>query len=520
MKKVVSLIILATILFTVLVSQGLNAVEAQSASISLRQAIIYKAPEYEDTGVELPDSEVADKFTVAIYAGNDARNHIQDHYAAGYDGIAVQYFILNKSMVAPESISVVPPTADSSYCNDDQLNEKAYSNNINFSRGSFCQVQDSIIGKARGDESKKFDHDLDPATPDIWADEDWFVHDANTGERLAKSPGSDGRPLFGNHANVQWQEYFAARVIGDIKGEIYKPAVGMKGIFLDNLDLSWTRLTQNGTPAEFASSEEFTQAEYALVAHLKSELVAEDPNYKLFANMTKSGEDTTQWDVFADVLDGGMAESFVLDWGRGIYDADKIEYQLGVARDWIAAGNHFLAALPSNTWNGMEVMEQEASFGIAAYMLIYDQELTSIKVYNKYGDPSGSRDEQYHEYYDFPEFYYQFGTPLGGFVVDADNPYLYQRDFECAQVIVDINQQTHSIELDPDCGSEPPPLPPDVCLGDYNADSMRDVDDLSIFATNYRQDSIDCELDLQGDNCSLGLEDLDYFATVYGTACE
>lgn len=53
------------------------------------------------------------------------------------------------------------------------------------------------------------------------------------------------------------------------------------------------------------------------------------------------------------------------------------------------------------------------------------------------------------------------------------------------------------------------------CNADYNIDGFVDAADLSVFAENYGQESIDCQLDLIGDDCRLDAADFTEFELEY-----
>ena len=54
-----------------------------------------------------------------------------------------------------------------------------------------------------------------------------------------------------------------------------------------------------------------------------------------------------------------------------------------------------------------------------------------------------------------------------------------------------------------------------ACIGDYNFDGAVEIQDFSVFASNYRKDNIVCSLDLINNDCYLNLNDLSVFAQQY-----
>jgi|GEM_PF-1858120 len=73
-------------------------------------------------------------------------------------------------------------------------------------------------------------------------------------------------------------------------------------------------------------------------------------------------------------------------------------------------------------------------------------------------------------------------------------------------------------------GSPPPPPPPPdpdpTCPGDYDDDGQVSVSDFGVFASNYKQNNIDCSLDLDGDDCYLGISDFAIFGGGYKLTCD
>lgn len=61
-----------------------------------------------------------------------------------------------------------------------------------------------------------------------------------------------------------------------------------------------------------------------------------------------------------------------------------------------------------------------------------------------------------------------------------------------------------------------------ACMGDYDSSGRVDISDLSVLSQNYKQENIDCSLDLALDDCYLNAADLSIFASKYNDsfACE
>jgi len=57
--------------------------------------------------------------------------------------------------------------------------------------------------------------------------------------------------------------------------------------------------------------------------------------------------------------------------------------------------------------------------------------------------------------------------------------------------------------------------PSEGCKADYNDNGIVDISDFGVFAQNYKQEGIECTLDIVGDDCHLGVADFGGFAQVY-----
>ncbi len=444
------IIALTVVVFSYILIRSLHYsqfVYAQSSSVikPTKLSIIYTSPQSENTGVALTPAAAAQKFQVAVWARNQGTASLPAYLTAGFTGIAVQYYILNEALSAPPTFTDVVPTASTPYCTSTEKNYQAYSSNIDSFKGDFCLIHDSIIGRLHNDAAKKFDHDLDPATPPIWADETWFVHRTDTGRRYI-STGQIGKQFYANHNHPDWQAYFTARCLEQMHGSPRYPSFGMNGIYLDNLDLSWRRYTNMGsTPKEFAASSDFVQSEINFVSHLYSALHTNGNNFLLFANLTEGSDSGSDWDQFTSILDGGLQEDFLLNWGRGPYSSTIALNQFRQAEKWIGAGRHYMAVAPGNMWYSRTRFDREALYTLAGQLLVTDGTRTSFKYYNDYGDPAGSRTQYYEQFYDYPEYYYQLGLPLGPRYQYTTNPLVYKRDFACGQVSVDFTAITGTI---------------------------------------------------------------------------
>lgn len=429
---------------------------AQTAPISpTLNGIIYDPPYVGTTTTKLTNQQIAQKMHLVIYSRNQATTNIANYRNAGFIGPAVQYVIMNPGMFGPSDISTTPPSGSSSYCsNTDNSWKPSASNNITFQiPGIFCLIQNSIIAKQKNppDESKKFDHDLNPATPNIWADESWFLHRSDNGQRYSHS-SLGGYAYDMNHGNVAWQQFFAAYSIAQLTGKSATTsdprtwtASGLDGVFLDNLDLTWDRLTsQNSSPKEYSSTSAYVQSEISFVSYLHSALHSNGHNYPLYANLTHdTASNSTQWDPFTTILDGGMSEGFVLNWGRcATYPATSILAQLTQAEKWLQAGNSFVAIGQGNLTCGSTTFDSEANFSLAAYLMVTN----GTHAYYKYADYT-----KYKEFYDYPQYYYQLGMPKGPKQLTSTN--VYTRYFDCGSVVLNLSTSpyTSQISLTPNC---------------------------------------------------------------------
>lgn len=317
-------------------------------------------------------------------------------------------------------------------------------------------IHDSIVGRLSNDESKKFDHDVNPATPPIWADESWFVHQgsgANAGMRYSSNDGG-GKGFIVNFKNADLRTFLVSRMMEQMLGSTRYPHVaGINGIFLDNLEISWKRLTKNNiVPAEYTASSDFAQAELSFLTQLYGHMHGGGNNFQLFGNMINGADNGNDWNAFAAAVDGGLLENFALDWGRGPYNSAKILLQLQQARSWITAQKHFIAVAQNNLWYDCPnkttpcaqhpLFDATARYATGIYLLVADEQYSTLKIANAYGDPAGDRAQVYAEFYDYPEYYQDLGAPTATYYQVAAAPLIYRRDFACGFVEVNFSNQT------------------------------------------------------------------------------
>jgi hypothetical protein len=350
----------------------------------------------------------------------------------GYTGPIMQYLIAD-ALVGPPNL--LQPTTP---CTTTQQNFPVYSNNVTLETGAFCQIHDSIVLGTR------FDHDLNPQTPTITAQESWFLHLPN-GNRFGRSGGGVGAyEYFPNPGHPDLQAYFAARALREIA---YNPAypnyqiTQADGIFLDNISYGWGNVsTYTSSVLEYSSATTYTNAVVSFTQAVHQLLQSSNQKYPVWANLLGTDQ-PADWDVFDPYLEGAMKEDFFFDWGRGPYSSSKIETQLLQASRWISRNNAYIAVSQAECRSGYTCQnlnrQSMLQLSLAAYLLVIDQE-PSYYYYNNYNN-------SYDYFYYFPEYDYRYGYPLEPMQRLSTSPLIYQRNFSCSQITLNLSSMTSSI---------------------------------------------------------------------------
>lgn len=404
------------------VSQDVQTTDAAIVS-PVKTALVYNIHKDRSTNEPLSTTTLAQKLNMWIVSSShEAR--VQQAKSLGNSGPTLQYILLD-SFTGPSGLSSL--TAQKTPCTTSQKEHDPFSNNITYNKGDFCQIHDSIVRKTA------FDHDLNSSTPNIVANESWFVHDAASSARIMRTT-SDGARYYPNPANLQVREYFAGRLLN----EKNRRSGNFDGIFLDNVALSWENVRNQAMPKEFGTSGSYVDAVHGFVGHIHRKLSVEN-KYPVYGNLISGNNDGNQWDRFSPVMDGAMLESFALEWGRGPFTAAKIQSQMTQAEKWIRDGNSYIAIAQGTETNNTNL----AKFALAAFLMVTDGQ----RGYFHYTDYN----RMYSYLYDYPEYTAKLGLSRSAKVQVSTSPLLYRRAFECGEVELNITNTSSKYTIHSNC---------------------------------------------------------------------
>jgi hypothetical protein len=396
-----------------------EASTASTAADPIKIAFFYKPP------TNLSTTQLAAQVDTMVLTRKDEAA-VLEAKAVGVTEPILQYLIFD-SIQGPSGLT----NNLSGPCSSTQLAFVPRSNQVANETGEFCQLHNSIT------TGQAFDHDLDPQTPAVVATENWFLHN-QLGQRLGNF-GGNGFYYHINHAQQPVREYFLARALRELKGTTLHPKTGMDGIFLDNIELSWnkklSRLDVSGQPVEAISSAQWAAAVRDSVNLVSQGLHAN--SFPLWGNMIENPKLGGDWNAYATLLDGGMEESFALDWNGEPRSAAEWELQLQQAESWMAAGRTYLAVSQGSD------SAAQARFGLASLLLVTDGE---------HGLYRHSDSSVYTQFWQYPEYEYQLGAPLAARYQDTSTAdTVWKRQFSCGQVSVNLTTGVGTIEVAANC---------------------------------------------------------------------
>ena len=416
-----------------------------------KHPVIYKVPKNPATQQELTPQEIAQKFSAVIFHRGFAPKALE-YRRLGLQGPLMQYIIMEQLVGPPYRVFFSRIGRTQECTKEEREWNGARSNNVTMDKGAFCEIQDSIA------TGKTFDHDLNLNTPPIQATEDWFLHvrpfKSVESYRIVRD-GGGGKAYYPNPGNKDWQEYFIARLLREMKGTPNHPKSGMDGIYLDNLELSWNKVLRDmckptlpencqSQLEEYQSSEKYGDAVFEFIKRIHNALHTNDNNFPLWANMIEGApwNSNSEWDRFEPYLEGGFLEAFALDWGKGYFSPSTLENQLKQAQKWLENGNNYIAGAPGNC----EKRNEQARFALATYLLIAE----GNKAYFSYSE----RSSLYDYLWEYPEYYYNFGNPIEPYQQVSENPKVLRRSFECGSVEVDLTNKVPTFNYTP-CNANP-----------------------------------------------------------------
>jgi hypothetical protein len=433
MKNLTKMIMILFLLIPVYTIARLRINQAKAAELikPTKLAIVYEKPEWGTSGTALTNSEVATRFGLVVYSRTKMGQNLAGYKTSGFNGTSLVYLTALDRIAGPNG-NYASIAGQTSSCTSEERGYKAYSDNVDMDTGDFCEIQDAI---ANGGCLREY--------PDICPKENFFLHQAD-GRRYGES-GGNGYFYRPNPAAVEYQKYLKYRALREMTGGVEidylgnqtsHPATGASGIFLDNLEVSWEKLiNQGGQPREFANSVDFANATAALVAFIHQDL-----NYPLWANIISGANTGTEWDRFINEvsLEGAMMEDFALNWGKGRMDATTIQNQMKMVERWLASGRGALLVAQANQYLGVNQFDQEAKYSLAAYLQTTNGQNVWFKLDNYQGDPAGNRSENYNQFFNYPEYDSSLGWPTGAKIQISTTPLTYQRTFENGVVKLDL----------------------------------------------------------------------------------
>lgn len=429
--SVLTLILAITLPLTILVAKQRQDIRQRAADLAINptQISIINTPPIWPSGTRLTTDEVVKRFQVVIYARGQIFEFIPTYKKYGFNGKVMQY-VLGETIEGPSSDTndLYSIDGQKTLCTSTQRGYNPSWGTATMEKGDFCRIHDAIVGK------KPFDHDLNPNTPAVILDETFFMHNSNNKYRQTPVNGYKKHYRI-NPGNRYVQEYFAARILRELKGGknfdgTVHTATGANGIQLDNISLSWSGMVnENGgvLPSEYASSDAYVNAITELIATTRSTLDANGfSNAPIWANLINDPNTDTSWNPHINVLSGGMSESFALSWGKPSSSPSKVETAMNRVARWVESGKHFHAMAQGDATH----LSQWGPFSLAAFLMTTDGYNATYRYFN--------RSAGYNDFYEFPELYYKLGKPLGKRVKVSSTPIVYERLFECGKVVVDI----------------------------------------------------------------------------------
>lgn len=345
---------------------------------------------------------------------------------AGYTGKLLQYLLL-EAIEGPDALN----NASTPVCTTAQKTFAPYKNQVANDVGEFCIIHDSIINKTA------FDHDLNPNTPTVIADETWFLHNSS-GNRLGSKnihwDGAIGYLYKINPANKNVQEYFAARAIREIKGNANHTKTGVNEIFWDNLNMSMKSTNLTGQ-VEYTTESVYQAAIQDMVKNIYQALSIQ--SIPMWANLI-GAQDETVYDIFSPYLNGGMMEDF-LGWNLSgtasweVYSPSVVEGQMRVADKWLGLGKGLIMVS-----QGQDSSVQ-SMYGYASYLMVDDRVSANFRHANK---------TDYNVLLWYPEYDYKLGKPLGIRIKQIGTvDVIYRRNYECGYAETNLTKRTGMVTV-------------------------------------------------------------------------
>lgn len=311
---------------------------------------------------------------------------------AGYDGSILQY--LNASQVNGPG-----PYRDSSAACDAEF--APLRNGILRNVGDFCR--------------------------DVQPNESWFLHNG-AGERLYSTIGDTGVLYHMNPGNPAWRAFASQAIASEIVGP---KANGYDGLFLDNVELSLTRLTDqvdnaDGVVREFKQDSDYRAAWEDYLRQIRARV---GESSQLWANLVSDTNAGTTWPGYLAHLDGAMSPAFAT--GYDPLPAEKWENNLDQAAAAIENGKGIIAVSL-----GERDDAEWQQFALASYLLIADSERT----YFRYMSDESS--EALLTLWIYPNYDITLGAALGP---RTKTGAIWRREFQCGYIEVNPTSRQGAI---------------------------------------------------------------------------
>ena len=311
---------------------------------------------------------------------------------AGYDGLILQY--LNASQVNGPG-----PYRDSS-----ELCDSSYSplrNGIVRDIGAFCR--------------------------ELHPNESWFLHNG-AGERLYTIIGETGVLYHMDPGNSEWRAFASIAIANEVVGP---EAHGYDGAFLDNVELSLTRLVEqadnsDGVVQEYSQDDVYREAWSVYLRHVRARVGQSVP---VWANLVSDPNSGSTWDSYLLHLDGVMSPAFAT--GYDPLSTSKWQNNLDEAASALDSGTRLVAVSL-----GLQDDEQLQEFALASYLLITD----GANAFFRY--MSDESREALVTLWDYPNYDLKLGAALGRRTQDGD---IWRREFQCGYVEVNPTNRTGSV---------------------------------------------------------------------------
>jgi hypothetical protein len=201
---------------------------------------------------------------------------------------------------------------------------------------------------------------------------------------------------------------------------------GWNGVFMDNLEASRKKFTDQGTiPANYPNDESYQVAVEGFLSFLRNNYF--QPTDRLLSGNIVSVNNDNVWSDYLQYLDAAMIESFATTWSDGYLSPIDWERQMSLIEAALEKGKTLILVA-----QGDQANTDIQRFAFASYLLI-----TNGQAIFRY-----SNSNSYREVWIYNDYSINLGTPLG---LRKSEGWSWRRYFTNGDVIV--NPWTHSAEI-------------------------------------------------------------------------